>query len=136
MGAFSLDLRERLLQAALRGDATETAVAERFGVSRAFVQKLKRQWRRTGSLEPSTARRGPLPRLGEADRAALAAWIDETPSATADELRRRLQAERAVSVGARTINRALAAMGLTVKKRRSAPTNSTAPTSGPNARRS
>ena len=128
MAAFSLDLRQRILDAALKGDATEVAVAERFRVSRSFVQKIKRLHRSTGSIAPSRARRGPAPALSDDDRDALAAWIKQHSDRTGDELAARLASERAVSVGGRTVNRALAAMGLTLKKRRFEPTNAFGPT--------
>jgi transposase len=131
MAAFSLDLRQRVLDAALRGDATEQAVADRFRVSRSFVQKIKRRWRlhRTaGSIAPSTARRGPKPSLSDDDQAALVAWADGS-DATGAELAERLAAERGVRVGAGTVNRALRAAGLTPKKRRSERPSATGPTS-------
>lgn len=52
MAAFSLDLRQRVLDAVLRSDDTERAVADRFSVSRPFAQKLKR-------LAPPPARSPP-----------------------------------------------------------------------------
>ena len=128
MAALSLDLRQRVLGAALSGDATERAVADRFGVSRSLVQKLKRLHRATGSVAASTARRGPKPALSAADRATLAAWADGS-DATGAELAERLAAERGVRVAAGTVNRALRAAGLTSKKRRSGPPSATAPTS-------
>ena len=134
MAAFSLDLRQRVLAAALRGDATEQAVADRFQVSRSFVQKIKRLWHTTGSIAPSTSRRGPLPSLSDGDRAALAAWIEATPDATGEELRRRLAQERGRRLSTRAVNRALAAMGLTLKKRRSGPTSKAAPMCAPSGR--
>ncbi len=134
MAAFSPDLRQRVLDAALRGDTTEQAVADRFGVSRSFVQKIKRLWRRTGSTAPSTAPRGPRPTLSDEDRATLAAWVEATPDATAEELARRLRAERGVSVGRMVVNRALVALGLTLKKRRSGLTNAPEPMSTPSGR--
>lgn len=127
MAAFSLDLRQRVLEAALRGDAPEQAVADRFRVSRSFVQKVKRLHRTTGSIAPSTARRGPRPALSDGDRAALVAWADGS-DATGAELAARLAAERGVRVGAGTVNRALRLAGLTPKKRRSAPPSVTAQT--------
>lgn len=128
MAAFSLDLRQRILDAALVGDATEQAVADRFRVSRSFVQKLKRLHRATGSLAPSTARRGPAPTLSTDDRTALAAWVQAAADRTGRELAARLADERGVRVSDRTVNRALAAMGLTLKKRRSGPMSAPART--------
>jgi transposase len=129
MAAFSLDLRRRVLDAALVGDATERAVADRFRVSRSFVQKLKRLHRAVGSVAPSTARRGPRPLLTDADRAALAAWVEAEPDAPCDRLAARLAAERGRAASRITVSRALAAMGLTLKKRRSGRPSASGPTS-------
>lgn len=87
MAAFSLDLRRRVLDAALAADApTEQALADGFGVSRGFVQKLKRRWREHGTAEPVGHRGGAPRKLSDGDRAALVAWADgsdATCSATA-----------------------------------------------------
>ena len=128
MAAFSLDLRRRILDAALEGDLTERAVAERFGVSRSFVQKLKRRWRSHATAEPVGHRGGALPKLSDDDRAALVAWADGS-DATGQELAERLATERGVRVTGRTVNRVLAASGLTLKKRRSGLLSATGPTS-------
>jgi transposase len=128
MAAFSLDLRRRILTAALRGDATEQAVADRFGVSRSFVQKLKRRWRSHATAEPVGHRGGAHPKLSDDDRAALVAWADGS-DATGQELAERLASERGVRVTGRTVNRVLAASGLTLKKRRSGLLSATGPTS-------
>ena len=128
MAAFSLDLRRRVLDAALAPDApTERAVAERFGVSLGFVQKLKRRWRTDGTAEPVGYRGGAPSKLSDGDRAALLAWADGS-DATGEELAARLADERGVRVAGRTVNRVLAASGLTVKKRRSERPNATART--------
>lgn len=119
MRAFSTDLRQRVLDAALRGDATERAVAHRFGVSLALVQKLKRRWRTAGTAEPVPQRRGPDPALSDDDRAALAERVRAVPDATDDEHRAWLEATRGVSVSRSTVNRALGRLGLSLKKRRS-----------------
>ncbi|PAP75943.1 helix-turn-helix domain-containing protein [Rubrivirga marina] len=121
MSAYSHDLRQRVLNAALRGDATEQAVANRFGVSRSFVQKLKRLHRTKGSIAPSRARRGPRPRLTEADLDALERWLDQDPDATGADLADRLARERDVEVSRSTVNRAIRDAGLRSKKK-TAPT--------------
>ena len=121
MAAFSLDLRKRILDAVLAdGAPTERAVAERFGVSRSFVQKLKRRWRRDGTAEPVGHRGGASRKLSDDDRAALLAWADGS-DATCAELRDRLAAERGVEVARSTVNAVLVAGELTLKKRRSEP---------------
>jgi transposase len=128
MAAFSLDLRRRVLDAALLGDATEQAVADRFGVSKGFVQKLKRRWRRDGTAEPVGHRGGAPSKLSADDRAMLVAWVEAVPDQTCPELAARLADERAVGVSAETVGRALLAAGLTLKKRRSGRPSVTATT--------
>lgn len=79
MSAFSLDLRRRILAAALADDAPhETTVAGRFGVSRSFVHKLKHGWRTHATAEPVGHRGGAPPKLSH----------DDHPYARADQLRR------------------------------------------------
>lgn len=125
MRAFDTDLRQRVLDAALRADATEQQVADRFAVSRGFVQKVKRRWRSAGTAEPVAQRRGPAPALSDDDRAALAERVRTASDATADEHRVWLVAERDVAVSCSTVNRTLARLGLTLKKKNSAPTSAT-----------
>lgn len=114
---YSADLRERVLAAALKGDTTEQAVADRFGVSRSFVQKMKRLYRASGSAAPLATRRGPKPRLSDADRTALARWIQEAPGATGADLAARFAVERGVSVSRATVSRVLLAEGLRRQKK-------------------
>jgi len=128
MAAFPTVFRQRILDAALRGDATEQQVADRFAVSRSFVQKLKRQWRRDRSIEPVGHRGGAPARLSDDDRATLVAWADETNDATCDDLAARLADERGVSVSHDTVGRSLLAAGYTLKKRRSERLSETATT--------
>ena len=128
MAALSLDLRQRVLDAALAPDAApETAIADRFGVSRSMVQKLKRRWRAHGTIDPVGHGGGAPTKLSGDDRAALVAWADGS-DATCVELRDRLAEERGVVVARSTVNGVLVDAGLTLKKRRSGPTSETAPT--------
>ena len=127
MRAFDTDLRQRVLDAALRADATEQQVADRFAVSRGFVQKVKRRWRSAGMAEPVAQRRGPAPVLSDDDRAALADRVQAVPDATDDEHRAWLAAERGVAVSRATVNRTLARLGLSLNKKSFAPTSATDP---------
>jgi len=52
MKAYSLDLRQRVLQAALSGDHTIAEVAGLFGVGTAFVNKMLRLHRAGVDLAP------------------------------------------------------------------------------------
>jgi transposase len=96
----------------------ETAeVAETFDVSPAWARRLKQRFRELGTIDPiAQARRGPAPKLTDADLARLADLVKATPDATLAELRDALAAD----VGATTVWRALDDLGLARKKSRPA----------------
>jgi transposase len=89
MRPFSNDLRLRIHEARPAGDST-AAVAERFGVSTAFVRRLQQRFRPTGSLAPLPGGRGPACKLAgreEALRQAVRAHPDATPAEHRDRLK-------------------------------------------------
>ena len=62
MRPFSDDLRLRIHEARQAGEST-AEVAERFGVSTAFVRRLEQRFRLTGCLAPRPHGGGRAPRL-------------------------------------------------------------------------
>ena len=52
MKPYSLDLREKVINAIEKGDSSVRKVAQRFGVSKNFVQKLFTQKRTKGHIIP------------------------------------------------------------------------------------
>ncbi|WP_460677618.1 hypothetical protein, partial [Hymenobacter coalescens] len=99
--AYSLDLRQRVAQALTEPRARQVQVAARFCVSLAFVGKLVRRQRQTGSMAALPGRGGPPRCLDAAAQAWLVAQVGRQPDATLAELRDALQAQagRRVSVG-------------------------------------
>jgi transposase len=124
MAAISLDLRVRLFEARQAGETT-AEVADRFAVSPAFVRRLMQRHRETGSLAPSSARRGPTPRLADQSD-QLRRLNAEHPDLTPAEVRDRL----GVPVSPLTVWRMLRRLGLTFKKSPSGRPSRAAPTSG------
>jgi transposase len=109
--AYSLDLRRRVLADCDRGLSTR-AVATKYAVSASWVRRLKQRRRETGAIAPRQPVPGPKPSWHTyADR--LRAAIQQTPDATLAELRDRLELTVALS----TLWRAVAALGLSVKKK-------------------
>ena len=111
--AYSMDLRSRVLKDADAG-LTSKALAERYHVSRAWVDALKQRRRETGvfaPLKPTKFRRRALATAALGRRAALVA---ARPDATLVELRDELR----TAAGLTTIWRALHQLDLTVKKNR------------------
>lgn len=99
MQPYSLDLRTRVAAACREPGARKTAVAQRFGVSRAFVTLLLRQQRETGSLAPKPARGGRARYLDTAAQAWLVAYVGEHADATLAELSQAWLAHSGRSVG-------------------------------------
>src|SRR6266545_3232824 len=63
MRAYSMDLRERVLRDSDAG-MMSAAVAEKYDVSRAWVDRLKQRRRETGEVAPRAQRYGPHLKLG------------------------------------------------------------------------
>jgi transposase len=114
MGAYSEDLRERVLRALERGDGC-AETAERFEVSRAWVYDVKRRFEEHG--ERSARRQGGyrLSRL-ERFRDVIEKWLAEQPGLTLAEMAERLREEKKVGIGVNALWWRLSKWGLTYKK--------------------
>lgn len=117
MKAYSLDLRQRVLTAALRTDRTIPQVAELFGVSTAFVNKMLRLQRAGMDLAPRPHGGGHTPRLQARHHKLLRSAIAADNDATLGELREHLAARSRVLVSDSTVSRALKVLGLSRKKK-------------------
>lgn len=117
MKAYSLDLRQRVLSAALRGDRTILKVAEVFGVSMTFVNKMLRLHRAGEDLVPRPHGGGHVPRLGVRHHKLLRAAVAANNDATLGELREHLARRARVAVSEATVSRVLTTLGLPRKKK-------------------
>ena len=121
MAAYSLDLRTRIVEAVERQTGSKRQLAAVFGVHESFIYKLVRQKRERGDIAPLPHGGGASAKLSAELRTRLAALVGATPDATLDELREHLEKKTRVGVSRSTICRGLQALGLTRKKRPSAP---------------
>jgi transposase len=119
MAAYSLDLRERIVDAVERGLGTRSEVAAMFGVHESFVYKLLRQKRKRGDLAPLPHSGGAEAKLNEDQLLLLADLVAKSPDATLEQLRERIRKQARVEVSIPTIWRALDGLGLSRKKVRS-----------------
>lgn len=106
-----------MLSAALRGDRTIPEVAELFGVSTAFVNKMLRLHRAGEDLAPRPHGGGQVARPGARHHKLLRAAVASNNDATLGELREHLAAKSRVSVSDSTVSRALRALGLPRKNK-------------------
>jgi putative transposase len=111
--AYSMDLRTRVLKDADAG-LTSKELAERYRVSRAWVDALKQRWRVTGSIAPLKQVKFRRRALAADQEDRLVALVTARPDATLSELRDALP----TSAGVTTIWRALDRLDLSLKKNR------------------
>lgn len=116
MQPYSLDLRQRIVQAYEQGQGTIPEIAEQFSVSPAFVNKMLRQWRDTGDLAPLPHGGGKPPSLSKQQLQLLKRKAQQQSDISLVELQQSLSDEQQVNVHLSTISRALARLGLPRKK--------------------
>src|SRR5438093_5116296 len=124
MKTLSLDLRERMLTSYDREEGTREAVAARYRVSLGMVKKLLQQRRRIGQIGPQHHRSGRKPMIVASHHRQLRALLDKQADLTLKELR----TATGLACSLPAIHYALAKLGLTYKKRRSAPASKTGQT--------
>ena len=121
MAAYSLDLRERIVEAVKRRIGSKRQIAEVFGVHESFIYKLLRQRRERGDIAPLPHGGGAPVKLSGAQLQQLPALVAAAPDATLDELRVQVQKKARVAVSRSTLCRGLQALGLARKKSPSSP---------------
>jgi len=121
MVAYSLDLRERIVEAVERQIGSKRKIADFFGVHESFIYKLLRQKRERGDIAALPHGGGAQAKLSDEQQQMLPALVRAMPDATLDELRVQLKKKTRVEVSLSTICRGLQALGLSRKKSPSGP---------------
>jgi transposase len=125
MRTLSLDLRERILASYDNHEGTRPEIAHRFRVSLGMVKKLLQQRRHTGDIAPRYRFCGRKPMIGGNHQSRMRALLARKNDLTLKELRE----ATGLQCSLQAINVVLGKMGLTYKKRHSAPANKTVRTS-------
>jgi transposase len=124
MEAYSIDLRKRVLAACEAGHKTKE-VARLFGVSPAWVRRLKQRHRELGIVEPLPGRYGQPSKLTPDHLRRLSDLVEQRPDATLRELKEQLDVEIALP----NLCRALQRLKLSFKKKSCTHRNRTGRTS-------
>jgi transposase len=109
--AYSMDLRTRVLRDSDAGLSSKE-LAERYHVSRAWVDALKQRRRETGAFAPLKPTKFRGRALAPTDLHRLASVLAARPDATLEEIREALR----TSAGVTTIWRAVKQLDFTFKK--------------------
>lgn len=119
--AYSIDLRQKILHAYVRRLGSQRALADLFGVSLSFVEKLVRRHRTTGDIAPKPHAGGQRPRLDAAADTLVRRLVQDNADLTLEELCGRVAAAAGARVSVATMCRVLQRLGLPRKKSRSTP---------------
>jgi transposase len=125
MRTLSLDLRERILASYDNDEGTRAEMAYRFRVSLGMVKKLLQQRRHTGDIAPRYRFCGRKPMIVGTHQKQMRTLLARKSDLTLKELRE----ATGLTCSLQAINVVLGKMGLTYKKRHSAPASKAVPTS-------
>jgi transposase len=119
MKSYSLDLRQKIVSAYERRLGSQRTLADLFGVSVSFVEKLLRRHRTTGAVAPKPHAGGHKRQLGAAAETVIQEAVRDTPDITLADLCTRVTDTQGLQVSVPTMCRALQRLGLPRKKSRS-----------------
>ncbi|WP_254625794.1 transposase [Nostoc sp. TCL240-02] len=105
MKAYSLDLRQKIVDAYACGDISQRKLAKNFGVTLSFVQNLLKRHRELGMIGPKVRTEQTATKLNAEQLEILRQLVIAQPDATLSELRERLYEKTEVLIGVATVNR-------------------------------
>ena len=117
MKPYSTDLREKVIQAYLRGDSSLRDIAKRFFVSLNFVWLLWQRYLATGSVETKPHTGGRVSIMTEERLSILRDLVEEQNDATLKELQEKFRDKTGIMVSSGTLSRALKKRKLPRKKK-------------------
>lgn len=123
--AYENDLRCKLLEAYGSNRGSQAELAQLFGVSVGWVEKVRRQYRHTGQAERVESRHGPLSRVDESAKRCLLDALERRPDLTLAELQKILSDRQGVRLCIAQLWNVLKRMGVRLKKSRSTPKSGT-----------
>lgn len=89
MKSYSLDLRQKIIEAYENKEGSQRQLARRFKVSLGFVQKLLHRYRQDSTIEPRPKTNGFPPKLA-AHESEVREIVEQQADATLKELTERL----------------------------------------------
>lgn len=116
MKAYSLDLRQKIVDVYAEGNLSQRQLAKQFRVALSFVEKLLKQHRETGNIAPKKRMHQTPTKLNDEQLKVLEQLVEEHNDATLEELRDLLEQKTGVGIGRSTVDRMLSKLDLTVKK--------------------
>jgi transposase len=116
MKAYSLDLRQKIVDAYARGNLSQRQLAQQFQVTLSFVEKLLKQQRKTGSIAPKCRTTQTPTKLDAEQLEVLRQLVEDNNDATLVELCGLLEQKTGVLVSRSTMDRMLRRLNFSFKK--------------------
>ncbi len=118
MKAYSIDLRQKIIDAYNQDNLSQRQLAKQFHVAKSFVQKLLKQYRQTGNIAPLVRSKQTPIKLNPKQLRILEEIVEKNNDATLEELGQRFLSITGISISRSTVDRMLKRMNLTLKKKR------------------
>jgi transposase len=116
MKAYSLDLRQKIIDVHKAGNITQRKLAAQFKVALSFIQKLLKQYRATGDISAKVRKVQTPTKLNCKQLEILEELVEANNDATLEELRQLLHEKTGVLIGRSTVDRMLKKINITHKK--------------------
>ncbi len=116
MKAYSVDLRQKVIDAYNQQEGSQRQLAKRFRVSLSFIQDLLKRYRSDGTIEPRAHGGGRSATFSPEQRARVAQLVAATNDATLEELSVQVEQHIGVQVSRAIMGRVVQQLNLTWKK--------------------
>jgi len=116
MKPYSIDFRQKIIEVHEKENNSIRKLAQRFGVAKSFIQKLLKQYRETGDINPKPQGGSPPTKLNEEQLMDLVEIIEANNDATLEELCTLLEEKTQVRVSRATMGRITQNLNYSVKK--------------------
>lgn len=118
MKPYSLDLRQKVVDAYTAGGISQRQLAQNFGVTLSFVHSLLKRHRQLGTVAPKVRTRQTPSKLNAEQLEVLKQLVEAQPDATLAELRELLHQKTGVWIGVATVDRMIRLrLHISVKKK-------------------
>lgn len=123
MKAYSIDLRQKIVEAYNNQEGSYRQLAQRFSVSFSFVKRLLKRYKDTGTIEPKPHGGGQRSQVKPQQLEIVRQLVEEDNDAILEELRCSFYQKTQLRVSRATMGRIVQKLNLTRKKKRSTPAN-------------
>jgi len=118
MKAYSLDLRQKIIEAYSNGKGSQRKLAETFGVTRSFIQTLFKRYREDGTIAAKVRTQQTPTKLRESELEILRELVEAQPDATLAELCKQLHERTGTLISVATMDRMVRLkLGFSFKKK-------------------